>query len=83
MLNIFVFVIMIAIVIASIHAINAEKLVDSIFFFSFVGVGATVLFAIMKAPDVALTEAAVGTGLVTLVFLSTLRKTVDEEEENE
>lgn len=80
MINVFSYIIMAAIIIASFMAITAKKLINSIFFFSFTGVGATILFALMKAPDVALTEAAVGTGLVTLVFLSTLRKTSKEDE---
>ncbi|MBN2617975.1 MAG: DUF4040 domain-containing protein [Spirochaetales bacterium] len=80
MINIFMIIIMISMIIAAIKAITAVKLLDSIFFFSFIGIGATILFAIMKAPDVALTEAAVGTGLITLVFLSTLRKTSKEDE---
>ena len=78
-IDIFAIVIMVATIIAAIYAILTKELVDSIIFFSFTGVGATILFALMKAPDVALTEAAVGTGLVTLVFLSTIRKTRSRE----
>ena len=80
MINIFTYMIMIAMIFSAFRAIIAVKLIDSIFFFTFIGIGATILFALMKAPDVALTEAAVGTGLVSLVFLSTLRKTSKEDE---
>lgn len=80
MISIFSYIIMLAMIIAAFKAITAKKLIDAIFFFTFCGIGASVLFALMKAPDVALTEAAVGTGLVTLVFLSTLRKTSKEDE---
>jgi len=80
MISIFSYIIMIAMLLSAFRAITAIKLIDSIFFFTFIGIGATILFALMKAPDVALTEAAVGTGLVTLIFLSTLRKTSKEDE---
>jgi len=80
MISIFTYIIMIAMILSAFKAITAIKLIDSVFFFTFIGIGATLLFALMKAPDVALTEAAVGTGLVTLVFLSTLRKTSKEDE---
>ncbi|OQY40333.1 MAG: hypothetical protein B6229_02090 [Spirochaetaceae bacterium 4572_7] len=79
-MSIFSYIIMIAMLLSAFRAITAIKLIDSIFFFTFIGIGATILFALMKAPDVALTEAAVGTGLVTLIFLSTLRKTSKEDE---
>ncbi|MFC7155280.1 DUF4040 domain-containing protein [Halomarina halobia] len=38
--------------------------------------GIAVLWVIMQAPDVALTEAAVGAGVTTLLFLLTIAKTV-------
>lgn len=79
MIEIFSFIIMGLMFVSSFMAITATDLVDSVLFFSFTGIGATILFALMKAPDVALTEAAVGTGLVTLVFLSTLRRTSEKE----
>ena len=69
--------------ISSFKAITSQNLVDAVLFFSFTGIGATIIFAVMKAPDVALTEAAIGTGLVTLVFLSTLRRTSDKEQSDE
>lgn len=80
MIEIFTYLIMAAMLISAVKATTSKKLLNSIFYFSFIGIGATLLFSLMKAPDVALTEAAVGTGLVTLVFLSTLRKTSREDE---
>ncbi len=41
---------------------------------SAVGLLSVVLFVIMKAPDVAITEASVGAGLTTAIFLLSLRK---------
>ena len=83
MIDIFAYIIMVLVFISSIMAITTTKLVDAVLFLSFTGTGSTVLFALMKAPDVALTEAAVGTGIITLVFLSTLRRTAEREDSDE
>jgi len=37
--------------------------------------GASLLFLFLRAPDVALTEAAIGAGLTTYIFILTIRKT--------
>lgn len=68
---------------SALMAILSTRLIDAVLFFSLTGITATILFALMKAPDVALTEAAVGTGLVTLVFLSALRRTSEVERSDE
>lgn len=41
---------------------------------------AVVAFVFMKAPDVAITEAVIGSGLVTALFVFTLMATKDKEE---
>ncbi len=38
------------------------------------GLFASILFIIMAAPDVAMTEAAIGSGLTTFIFFFALRK---------
>ena len=42
--------------------------------FSVVSLGLSVLFVILRAPDVAMTEAAIGAGLSTLLFALVLRR---------
>ena len=42
--------------------------------FSVVSLGLSVLFAILRAPDVAMTEAAIGAGLSSLLFALALRR---------
>ncbi len=54
-------------------AITQEKLSDSIILFMGVGLGSVVLFFIFKAPDVALTEAVIGAGISSLIFLMALK----------
>ncbi|MEN8762191.1 MAG: hydrogenase subunit MbhD domain-containing protein [Thiogranum sp.] len=42
--------------------------------FSVVSLGLSVLFVILRAPDVAMTEAAIGAGLSSLLFALALRR---------
>lgn len=42
--------------------------------FSVVSLGMSVLFVIVRAPDVAMTEAAIGAGLSSLLFALALRR---------
>ncbi len=63
----------IGLIIVSFAAIIQKKLADSIILFMGVGLGSVVLFFIFKAPDVALTEAVIGAGIASLIFLMALK----------
>ncbi len=63
----------IGLIIVSFAAIVQKKLADSIILFMGVGLGSVVLFFIFKAPDVALTEAVIGVGISSLIFLMALK----------
>jgi uncharacterized MnhB-related membrane protein len=43
----------------------------------------SILFYLLQAPDVALTETAIGVALTTIIFLITIRNTVRYEDERE
>ena len=64
--------IIIFMIIAAFLALNAKKLVNSVIYLSVLSMLCVVGFAVMKAPDVAITEAVIGSGLVTALFLFTL-----------
>lgn len=53
-------------------SINSKKLINSVIYLSILSMLAAVSFVLMKAPDVAITEAVIGSGLVTAVFIFTL-----------
>jgi len=53
-------------------AVSEKKLIKSVIFLSALSMLSVVAFVIMKAPDVALTEAVIGSGLVTALFVFTL-----------
>ena len=52
-----------------------RDVVGSIVAFAGYSFGVAVLWALLRAPDVALTEAAVGAGITTVLFLLTLART--------
>lgn len=62
-----------SIIIVAFSAIIQPRLADSIILFMGVGLGSVVLFFIFKAPDVALTEAVIGAGISSLIFLMALK----------
>ncbi|QTA38054.1 DUF4040 domain-containing protein [Thermosipho ferrireducens] len=69
--NIFIGILM---VIAGIFAIEAKKVIDSFILLSIMSLLSVFLFVTMKAPDVAITEAAVGAGLTTAVLVLALKR---------
>ncbi|RLD46053.1 MAG: hypothetical protein DRI86_04290 [Bacteroidetes bacterium] len=61
-------------VIMAVIAILNNKLSVAIVAAGVVSLFASVLFLLMAAPDVAMTEAAIGSGLSTLIFFYVLNK---------
>ena len=59
-------------IILGVFAINAKKILNSVIYLSLLSMLAVVCFVIMRAPDVAITEAVIGSGLVTVLFVFTL-----------
>jgi uncharacterized MnhB-related membrane protein len=53
-------------------AVFSKELIKSVIFMSLASMLSVVAFLIMHAPDVAITEASIGSGLVTTLFLLTL-----------
>jgi len=63
----------IAIIIVAFASIVEKRLADSIVLSMGVGLGSVVLFFIFQAPDVALTEAVIGAGISSVIFLMALK----------
>ena len=59
-------------------AVESNKIIHAVIYLSFLSMLAVVGFVMMKAPDVAVTEAVIGSGLVTALFIFTLMATKDE-----
>ena len=73
MIGLIILVTFIGIVVVAFASITQKKLSDSIILFMGLGLGSVVLFFIFRAPDVALTEAVIGAGIASLIFLMALK----------
>ncbi len=60
--------------VSAVLAVHYEKLLSSVIALGVVGIFAAAEFLILHAPDVAISEAAVGAALVPLVFIVALKK---------
>ncbi|MEA1891279.1 MAG: DUF4040 domain-containing protein [Campylobacterota bacterium] len=78
MIGFLILVTFIGIIVVAFSSIIQARLADSIVLFMGVGLGSVVLFFIFKAPDVALTEAVIGAGISSLIFLMALKHLGEE-----
>lgn len=58
-------------IILALLAISAKQLLHSVLYLSVMSMLAVLSFLLMESPDVAITEAVIGAGLVTAIFLFT------------
>lgn len=75
-------VVSILLVAMAVAAVSVRSLASAVIFLSSLSLLASVLFLFVAAPDVAITEAAIGSGLTTLVFVLALYRTRTAPEEN-
>ncbi len=66
---------------AAIYAVNQKDLLYAVIATGIISLILSILFYLLQAPDVALTEAAIGVALTTIIFIITIRNTVRYEEE--
>ncbi|QVK21776.1 DUF4040 domain-containing protein [Mycoplasmatota bacterium] len=71
-MNILSIVISVLLVILAFLAVSSKTLSKSIVYLSALSMLSVLGFVVMKAPDVAVTEAVIGSGLVTALFVFTL-----------
>lgn len=64
-------------------AMHLRSLVAAIVSAGLVSLFASVIYVILAAPDVAMTEAAIGAGLSTVIFLYAVRRTTGREVEDD
>ena len=71
----FLVLIIVAIMLASAVAVLLLKdFLAALAAFSVVSLGLSILFVVLRAPDVAMTEAAIGAGLSSLLFALAIRR---------
>ena len=66
--------IILGMVVSAILAAHFEKLLSSVIALGVTGIFASAEFLLLHAPDVAISEAAVGAALSPLIFIVTLKK---------
>ena len=66
--------ILLGVVVSAILAVRCEKLLSSVIARGVTGIFAAAEFLLLHAPDVAISEAAVGAALTPLIFIVTIKK---------
>lgn len=66
--------ILLGVVVSAILAVHSEKLLSSVIALGVTGIFAAAEFLLLHAPDVAISEAAVGAALTPLIFIVTIKK---------
>jgi len=74
MISIIIIVLGIIMIIAAFLAIHLKSLLSAIISAGVISLLASVIYLLLAAPDVAMTEAAIGSGLTTIIFIFTLKK---------
>ena len=68
-------------VVSAILAVRFEKPLSSVIALAVTGAIAALEFIVLNAPDVAISEAAVGAVLTTAIFIIAIKKTTKKEDE--
>ncbi len=66
--------ILLGVVVSAILAVHCEKLLSSVIALGVTGIFTAAEFLLLHAPDVAISEAAVGAALTPLIFIVTIKK---------
>jgi energy-converting hydrogenase B subunit D len=80
LLVIFFGIVMVA---AALFSIHTKSLLSAVIASGVVSLMASVTYLFMHAPDVAMTEAAIGSGLTTVVFLYTIKRVGTDKSEDD
>ncbi len=71
---VFEYVLLIFLIVCAIGATVAKKLLVTVIIFMAYSTAMALVWVLLKAPDLAITEAAVGAGVTTILFFLTLKK---------
>jgi len=63
------------ILVSGLLAVQLDNLVSAVISAGLASLFAVVVYVVLAAPDVAMTEASIGSGLSTMIFLYAIRKT--------
>lgn len=74
MIKIFETILLLGLVICAIAVSFSKKLLNSILIFMSYSLMMSIIWILLESPDLAITEAAVGAGVTSLLFFVTLKK---------
>lgn len=74
-LTLLTFVLCAGILIGALLAVILDNIVSAVISAGLASLFASVVYVVLAAPDVAMTEASIGSGLSTMIFLYAIRKT--------
>ena len=85
MIKIFETILLLGLVVCAIAVSFSKKLLNSILIFMSYSLMMSIIWILLESPDLAITEAAVGAGVTSLLFFITLKKihAMEEEGKNE
>lgn len=83
MLTLVTLVICLGIIISGILAVMLDSMISAIISAGLAGLFASITYVILAAPDVAMTEASIGSGLTTMIFLYAIYKTKQIDQQND
>ena len=83
MLKIFECILLGALIVIAIAAPLQKRLVNAVVLYTVFGVILSVIWMLLQAPDLAITEAAVGAGVTGVLFFLTLKKTDQMKEKSD
>ena len=73
------FVLCAGILISGLLAVTLDNLLSAVISAGLASLFASVVYVVLAAPDVTMTEASIGSGLTTMIFLYAIRKTRGED----
>ncbi len=77
-LTLLTIVLCLGILIGGLLAVLLDSMISAVISAGLASLFASVVYVVLAAPDVAMTEASIGSGLTTMIFLYAIRKTQDD-----
>lgn len=81
--TIFISIMAVIMIAAAILAVYLKNLVSAVLAAGVISLLASIIYLLLAAPDVAMTEAAIGSGLTTVVFLLALKQVKPQQEDTD
>lgn len=73
-MTVFVSILLLFLIVCAVAASLSKSLLNSILIFMSYSLVMSIIWVILESPDLAITEAAVGAGITTVLFVLTLKK---------